>query len=258
MGPTDDLYGDVGTLDQIALEQTRNTFPKIDGLAVGDETGIVPNLLDPGHLQVHFSDGIGDAEWARLEIRWYTKGPYNVHHVDSEDVNLRFDFHPKPDTPKMHVHSPPNAPKHDVEPSCISVEEPSQVARAVHCPVAARLRREGSRGPEHRDGPAMISWLGKDRGSQATPGPGYVWCAAASEMSQLFHRRARNVLRGSDGCDAYPVNRWYSRASRFISLRLRSRKEYTAPWGAPSSSISAASRTASTCRGPPMMPSVEP
>lgn len=132
MGPRDDLHGDVGPVDVIALEQLCTVFASADGLVDASETGILPSLLDPTHLQVRYSDGIGAADWARLEIRWSAKGYYNVHHVDSEGVYFRFDYHPKPDAPERHFHPPPDAPTHDVEPSCIIVSEPQRVGRAVH------------------------------------------------------------------------------------------------------------------------------
>lgn len=126
-----DLEGDVGPLDVEAMEQIRNEFLSLDGLVEASETGF-DSLLDPTTLTVAVSDGIGDAERCRFDIRWYRSGYYNVHHVDDRDVNYRFDFHPKPDAPDRHFHPPPDAPSDDVEPSCIEVDEPVLVARAIH------------------------------------------------------------------------------------------------------------------------------
>jgi hypothetical protein len=128
----EDIHGDVGPVDVTALEQIRRAFVGVDGLVDGSETGIVPSLLDTTHLQVRFSDGIGNADEARFDIRWSTRGYYNVHHVDDENCNFRFDYHPKPNAPVRHFHPLPDAPKDDVEESCITVREPQQVARAVH------------------------------------------------------------------------------------------------------------------------------
>lgn len=132
MAQPDDLHGDVGTLDVVALEQLRTFFRRADGLVDDGRTGIVPSLIDPRKLVVTYTDGIGDADWARFDITWYTEGYYSFHHVDERGVQFRFDYHPKPDDPARHVHPPVDAPTSDVEPSCITVSEPVTVGRAVH------------------------------------------------------------------------------------------------------------------------------
>ncbi|WP_128477274.1 hypothetical protein [Halorussus pelagicus] len=127
----DDLDGDVGAPDVAAMEQIREVFSNLDGLVDESETGL-NNLINPRELHVHFDDGIGGAEWARFDVTWYRTGCYTFHHVDSKTVNFRWDRHPKDGAPGRHFHPAPNAPSKDAEASCIRVEEPKTVARAIH------------------------------------------------------------------------------------------------------------------------------
>lgn len=124
----DDLDGEVGRLDIAALEEVRRVMER-DGLV--DEAGF-EDLMDPTHLQVTFSDGIGNAEWARFDIRWRRNGSYSFHGTDSEGRDFRWGFHPKEDAPDKHFHTPRDADRGDPVPSCTEVEEPTLVARAVH------------------------------------------------------------------------------------------------------------------------------
>ncbi len=59
-------------------------------------------------------------------------GYYNFHHTDSQGVDFRFDYRPKPDAPEKHFHGPPAAPSENPTRSCITVTEPKLVTRAVH------------------------------------------------------------------------------------------------------------------------------
>ena len=127
----DDLDGDVGAPDVVAMEQICEVFLSLDGLVDETESGL-NDLIDPQELHVRLEDGIGDAEWARFDVTWYRGGCYSFHHVDSDAVNFRWDCHPKDGAPKRHFHPAPNAPSKDAEASCIRVAEPKTVARAVH------------------------------------------------------------------------------------------------------------------------------
>ncbi len=131
MLPRDDLDGELGPPDVVAMEQICEVFLSLDGLVDESKTGL-NDLLNPQELHVHLEDGIGDASWARFDVTWYRSGCYSFHHVDSETVNFRWDCHPKESAPKRHFHPAPNAPSKDAEASCIRVEEPKTVARAVH------------------------------------------------------------------------------------------------------------------------------
>ena len=122
------VAGDVGSLDEYALDQIRRVFETQDSLVT--EVGF-PDLIDPQELRVYFADGIGDADEARLDIRWFRSGYYNVHHTDSAGQDFRWDYHPKDGVSDRHFH-PPNSEGGELEKSCITVEEPALVARAVH------------------------------------------------------------------------------------------------------------------------------
>jgi hypothetical protein len=68
MIPDDDLDGDLGTLDVAWIDENRSAFTGLDGLA---EKAGFPALADPRVLTVRFSDGIGDAEDGRFDIKLY-------------------------------------------------------------------------------------------------------------------------------------------------------------------------------------------
>jgi len=129
MAPETDIEGNVGPLDDVALEQIREVFRSVDGLV--DDAGF-DSRLDPTTLEIRFSDGIGDADWCRFDVRWFQRGYYSFHYTDEQGVNFRFDYHPKPNAPDKHFHAPPEARSSDPEPSCILATEPTVVARAVH------------------------------------------------------------------------------------------------------------------------------
>lgn len=129
MLPDDDLDGELGTLDDIAMDEVRSAFTGLDGLI--DGVGF-QNLADPGGVHVYFTDGIGDATNCRLDIRWCRRGYNNIHHTDSTDRNFRWEYHPKVGPSDKHFRPSPDAPSKDVEQSCLTAEEPPVVARVVH------------------------------------------------------------------------------------------------------------------------------
>lgn len=129
MLPADDLDGDPGPLDVVAMDEIRSAFTGLDALV--DAAGF-ENPADPSVVRVHFADGIGEADECRFDVRWYRNGYYNVHHTDSTGRNFRWDYHPKVGAPDKHFHPPPDAPSEDPEPSCLAAERPPVVARAVH------------------------------------------------------------------------------------------------------------------------------
>jgi len=129
MLPHDDVDGELGTFDVVAMDRIRSAFTGLDGLI---ETAGFRNLADPELVRIRFADGIGDATACQFDIRWYRKGYYSIHHTDSIDRNFRWDYHPKADAPDKHFHPPPDAPSDDPKPSCLTVEQPPVVARTVH------------------------------------------------------------------------------------------------------------------------------
>jgi hypothetical protein len=145
---TDEGESDGGSDDEIEMdtrqEQTRRElFGAIDPGAIRDvrelfreeeplvESATIDDPLNPQTLVVELTDGVGDATTARIDVRWSVTGNYAFHYTDGEERDLRFDCHPKPDAPRRHFHSPPDAPRTPVERSCIEVHEVELVARAV-------------------------------------------------------------------------------------------------------------------------------
>lgn len=124
----EELTADIGAPDSTILRIIRDLFLHEEPLI---EEISFDNILDPQELRVRFMDGIGDASWCRLEITWYRSGAYRFHYVDENDDNWRFDRHPNGHSSEKHFHEPPDADSETAQPSCILVEEPRLVARAV-------------------------------------------------------------------------------------------------------------------------------
>ncbi|MFW6320826.1 MAG: hypothetical protein ACOC0Z_03160 [Halohasta sp.] len=127
--PQAELTGVIGPPDTAAMRLIREQFRRDEPLV---ESTDFDSVLHPRALRIEFSDGIGSADHCRLSVTWYRSGAYRFHHVDSEDVNWRFDRHPNPHSPVKHFHEPPAAASHTAVESCIEAEQPRVVARAVH------------------------------------------------------------------------------------------------------------------------------
>lgn len=126
--PPEKQSADLGVPDVTTMRLIRDIFTQEEPLV---ETATFDSVLDPQEIRIQFSDGIGDADWCRLDSTWYKSGAYRFHYIDETDVNWRFDNHPNPHSPLKHFHRPPSAPPETAEQSCIQVEEPRLVARAV-------------------------------------------------------------------------------------------------------------------------------
>lgn len=125
--PEEELEGDIGTSDVDVMTDVRDLFL--------DEEPLVENYSwnDPIYkreLHIHFSEGI-NADWSRLDVTWYTSGAYKFHYVDENDQNWRFDRHPNDHSDEKHFHETPKANSRAAVKSCIRVEEPGLVTRAV-------------------------------------------------------------------------------------------------------------------------------
>lgn len=126
--PDEAVAGDVGAPDVEGMEIVRDTVLRTEPLV---ETAAFDSVLSPREVRLVLSDGIGDADRARIDVTWYASDAYSIHYTDSADVNWRFDRHPNSHSPEKHFHEPPHASGHDAVPSCIGVEEPRLVALAV-------------------------------------------------------------------------------------------------------------------------------
>lgn len=124
-----DRAGEFGAIYLPALQRIRTLWLDLEPLVTGTS---YDNPLDPTELRVELSDGLGDADAARVDIQWSILDNYSFHYVDRAEVNWRFDRHPNTHSPDRHFHPPPTAETADAEPSCIEVGEVSTVTRAVH------------------------------------------------------------------------------------------------------------------------------
>lgn len=125
--PEEELKGDIGTPDVDVMTDIRDLFLHEEPLVAGYSWN---DPIYKRELQIHFSEGI-DADWSRLDVTWYTSGTYKFHYVDENDRNWRFDRHPNDHSDEKHFHEPPDADSRSAVTSCILVEEPGLVARAV-------------------------------------------------------------------------------------------------------------------------------
>ena len=120
--------GGFGPIDAGSLRDIWEVFAQEEPLV---EAATLAPPLDPHVLRIELTDGIGPAESARFDVRWSLADNYAFHYTDDEEVDFRFDRHPKPDAPTAHFHIPPDAPSKPVKASCIRVTETTLVARAV-------------------------------------------------------------------------------------------------------------------------------
>ena len=124
-----ELSDEFGQVYLPALQRIRDLWMDLEPLVA--ETGY-DDQVAPTELRIELTDGLDDAETARLDIQWSTLDNYSFHYVDSSDVNWRFDRHPNTHSPDRYFHPPPDAGTDTAEPSCIHVDEVALVARAVH------------------------------------------------------------------------------------------------------------------------------
>jgi hypothetical protein len=124
-----DRAGEFGQISLPSLRRIRNLWIEFEPLV--SDTGY-DDPVDPTELFVALTDGLGNADPARIDVQWSELGNYSFHYVDDRDLNWRFDRHPNTHSPSKHFHPPPEAPTDGAEPSCIRVEEVSLVIRAVH------------------------------------------------------------------------------------------------------------------------------
>ena len=121
------LLGDTGPIDYDALVEIRDTFLEIEPLVSHYS---LDGRLDPHpELNVTVEAGFGSSPSARFDIVWTENNCYNFHYIEDAGIEFRFDRHPEPDAPSKHFHEPPDAVTRVA--SCIDVESPVLVTRAV-------------------------------------------------------------------------------------------------------------------------------
>lgn len=125
--PEEELVGDIGPPDVDVMTDIRDLFLNEEPLVASYSWN---DPIYKRELHIDFSEGI-DANWSRLDVTWYTAGAYMFHYVDENDQNWRFDRHPNNHSDEKHFHEPPDADSSTAVTSCILVEEPGLVTRAV-------------------------------------------------------------------------------------------------------------------------------
>jgi hypothetical protein len=125
----DDRAGEFGSIYLPALQRIRDLWLELEPLV---DTTAYDNVVAPTELQISLTDGLGDADGARLDIQWSELGMYSFHYIDTGNLNWRFDRHPNTHSPETHFHPPPDAATTAADPSCIEVTEVPLVTRAVY------------------------------------------------------------------------------------------------------------------------------
>lgn len=121
------LRGDTGPIDYDGLIEIRDIFLKREPLVSHHS---LDGRLDPHpQLDITVDAGFGPHSCGRFNIVWTEQNCYNFHYTEKDGIEFRFDRHPGPGEPAKHFHAPPDAVTR--APSCIEVEPPELVTRAV-------------------------------------------------------------------------------------------------------------------------------
>jgi hypothetical protein len=121
------FLGDTGPVDYGALETIRDIFLATEPLV--SHHSLDERLVPRPELSVTVDAGFGSSPCGRFDICWTEKNCYHFHYIEDDGIEFRFDRHPEPNAPPKHFHEPPGATTR--VPSCIQVEEPELVTRAV-------------------------------------------------------------------------------------------------------------------------------
>jgi len=123
-----------GPIDRAVLITIRDVTNEAEPLATAE----LDDFLDPRALEVDLTDGLRNADTARIDVQWTTRDDYKFHYTDSEGIDLRWGRHPHDGdyvnaSGLEHYHPPPDAPSDpgDVEGSCIRQSRAKLVTRAV-------------------------------------------------------------------------------------------------------------------------------
>lgn len=121
------LLGDTGPIDYDALVVIRDIF--LDTEPLVSHHSLDDRLDSRPELNVTVDAGFGSSPCGRFDIVWTEKNCYHFHYSEDDGIEFRFDRHPEPNAPPKHFHEPPDAASR--VPSCIEVEPPELVTRAV-------------------------------------------------------------------------------------------------------------------------------
>lgn len=124
------LLGDTGPIDYDALVKIREIF--LDSEPLVNRHSLDDRLAPRPELNITVDAGFRSSSSGRFDIVWTEKNCYHFHYIEENGIEFRFDRHPEPSVPEKHFHEPPDAAAR--VPSCINVEPPELVTRAVlHC-----------------------------------------------------------------------------------------------------------------------------
>lgn len=109
-GPPDEAHTLRGAIDRPALLSIRDIIDEMEPLA----TPRLDDYLNPSVLEISLSEGLCDAEEARIDVQWTTEDDYTFHYTDDGNVNCRWDNHPHGGdyihvSGTEHYHPPPEA-----------------------------------------------------------------------------------------------------------------------------------------------------
>lgn len=121
------LLGDTGPVDYDALVVIRDMF--IDTEPLISDFHLSGRLDPQPELQITLEAGFNQSTGGRFDIVWTEANCYHFYYLEPDGIEFRFDRHPEPNAPTTHFHEPPDA--NSRVPSCITVESPELVTRAV-------------------------------------------------------------------------------------------------------------------------------
>lgn len=132
MGAESDTHRLRGPVDAEVLSRIRDAFVTHEPLATAT---VQPDLVNPTHVEVELSVGLGDTSEGRFDVQWTTAGDYKFHYTET-GLDFRWGHHPhggEYDADYAHFHPPPDASSDlaDVEPSCFTVHRPTLLVRGV-------------------------------------------------------------------------------------------------------------------------------
>ena len=121
---TDCPSGSVGPVSYPILQQIRDIFLTEEPHV---ETTRFETPAHPTELVVEFETGLETA--GRFEITWWEEDAYRFHYTEDE-IDFRFDRHPKKGAPQAHFHLPPDAG--EAVPSLLTgITQPQVVTRVI-------------------------------------------------------------------------------------------------------------------------------
>jgi len=128
-------------VDAAVMEDIRSrmqTHPVIESVTA-ERAGDTISLLELEIDLDRYPEGIDEA---RLEIRWYTNGDYNMHYIETHSDRVwqcRWDRHQNPHTQRTHFHPLPAADSKTAVPDQPPDHHPSAIVTRTLANVRDRI-----------------------------------------------------------------------------------------------------------------------